>query len=90
MERTDIETRRKAKYMSFKKKNVSCALVENLIIFLALNALFKACIKSDDYFTAQIAYGAFSGHYDVHLVYNNVILGYIIMGLLKIFPKVAG
>lgn len=72
-----------------KKNNVSCALVENLIIFLALNALFKACIKSDDYFTAQIAYGAFSGHYDVHLVYNNVILGYIIMGLLKIFPKVA-
>ena len=62
-----------------KKNNVSCALVENLIIFLALNALFKACIKSDDYFTAQIAYGAFSGHYDVHLVYNNVILGYIIM-----------
>lgn len=73
----------------FKKNNVSCALVENLIIFLMLNVLFKACIKSDDYFTAQIAYGAFSGHYDVHLVYNNVVLGYIIMGLLKIFPKIA-
>lgn len=65
------------------------AFILNTLVLIALLLFFKPVEKSDDYYLGEIAYGAVSGKYDVHLVYNNIILGYLIKGLMILFPNVA-
>lgn len=65
------------------------AFILNTLVLILLFLFFKPVEKSDDYYLGEIAYGAFSGKYDVHLVYNNIILGYLIKGLMILFPNVA-
>lgn len=75
-----------------KKLGQSCFLksvVLNIGVFCLLLIFFKPTLKSDDYYLGEIIYGSVSGVYDVHLVYNNVLLGYLIKFLLCMFPKVA-
>lgn len=65
------------------------ALLLNIGILLLLFLFFKPTLKSDDYYLGEIIYGSALGEYDIHLVYNNILLGYIIKFLLHLFPKVA-
>ena len=43
----------------------------------------------DDAAMAQMIYGLHSGIFDPHLIYINVLVGYILKGLLCLFPTVA-
>lgn len=69
--------------------NLIKAIVLNAIVLIALLLFFKPTLKSDDYYLSEIIYGAVSGEYDVHLVYNNILLGYFTKALLEVFPNVA-
>ncbi len=65
------------------------AVLLNLAIMITLLVIFNPTQKSDDYYLSEILYGAVSGEYDVHLIYNHIFLGYILKGLLLLFPNVA-
>lgn len=61
----------------------------NILVFGILTIVFFPALKSDDYYLSEICYGAYSGEYDIHLVYNNILLGYVLKGLLLLFPNIA-
>lgn len=65
------------------------AILLNFVVFCILMILFEPSIKVDDYYMSQIAYGQVSGMYDIHLLYVNALVGYLIVFLLNIFPNIA-
>lgn len=61
----------------------------NISVLCLFLLFFKPTLKSDDYYLGEIIYGSVSGVYDIHLVYNNILLGYLTKFLLYLFPEVA-
>lgn len=78
----------KNKWYFIKQSDFVKALFLNVVILILLMILFTPTIKSDDYYMSEISYGAASGNYDVHLIYSNILLGYLIKGLLLLVPQV--
>lgn len=68
-----------------------------LLISLGINVfIFSLCLFSgelrfgalDDYFMARILEGAYGNNYNVHMVFVNVLYGYILLPLYHFFPKI--
>ena len=73
---------------NIKKNKILIAFGINVLLLGGLLIFFQPVIKSDDYYMSEICYGSVSGNSDVHLVYNSIILGYILKFLLGIFPEI--
>lgn len=60
------------------------------IFYLVLFAIFGVVRYGslDDYFMATILNGAYGSEFDPHLVFVNVLIGYLLFPLITIFPKI--
>lgn len=76
------------KIKTVTNSKIGMALILNFSIYILLNIFFTPVLKSDDYYMSSMLYGIFSGEYDYHLVYSNVIIGVILKGLMNICPVV--
>ena len=72
-----------------KKYAIYCTIVVN-IFFLALCLIFGILRfgAADDYFMARILEGVYGNEYNVHLVFVNVVYGYVLLPLYHLFPKI--
>lgn len=72
-----------------KKYAICCTIVVN-IFFLALCLSFgiQRFGAADDYFMARILEGVYGNEYNIHLVFVNVVYGYVLLPLYYLFPKI--
>lgn len=70
-------------------KKIAQSVLYNGVILSLLLLLFEPTTKWDDYEMTQTLYGACSGNYSHVLLWANILWGYVIEGLLKIFPMVS-
>lgn len=72
-----------------KKYAICCTIVVN-IFFLALCLSFgiQRFGAADDYFMARILEGVYGNEYNIHLVFVNVVYGYVLLPLYHLFPKI--
>lgn len=80
--------KKEIKIKAIMNSRIGMALILNLGMYILLNIFFTPVLKSDDYYMSSMLYGIFSGEYDYHLVYCNVIIGFILKGLLTICPVI--
>lgn len=68
---------------------ICCSVLVN-IFFLALCLGFGVLRfgAADDYFMARILEGVYGSEYNIHLVFVNVVYGYILLPLYYLFPKI--
>lgn len=74
-----------SRHLSFK-----VAVAINFFIFIVCFCLGeKFCLGvSDDYFMARILEGIYGDDYNVHMVFVNVLYGYVLLPLYHLFPSV--
>ena len=65
------------------------SFIYNMFMMAILLMLFEPTAKWDDYEMTQTLYGACSGNYSHVVLWGNILWGYLIEGLLKIFPTVS-
>lgn len=64
------------------------SILLNIVIFSVLLILFEPTLKSDDYDMTNLLYGGFDGEYSPFILYIHVFLGYLMKGLLILFPEI--
>ncbi|MBP5260525.1 MAG: hypothetical protein J6Z43_00190 [Clostridiales bacterium] len=77
-------------YIKIKSHPLLAALILNGVFFVA--AMFLCDQKyetADDFFEDAILSGALSGRSDPHLLYSNIILGYILKALYTVIPGIS-
>ena len=72
-----------------KKYAVCCSIFVN-IFFLTICLVFgiHRFGAADDYFMARILEGVYGNEYNIHLVFVNVLYGYVLLPLYHLFPKI--
>ena len=77
-------------YSNIKKHPLLTALVLNGIFFAAAVIFCDQKYETaDDFFEDAILSGAFEGRSDPHLLYSNIILGYLLNGLYVLIPGIS-
>lgn len=72
------------------KKALFFALgINTLFLVLCLVFGLRRFGAMDDFFMAKILEGAYSNDYNVHLVFVNVLYGYVLLPLYHLFPKIS-
>lgn len=64
------------------------SILLNIAIFSVLLVFFEPTPKSDDYDMTNLLYGGFDGEYSSFILYIHVFLGYLMKGLLILFPGI--
>ena len=77
-----------AKNTCLKYKNVITSFVMTGALFIIMLILFSPTEKADDYEMKLLLYGGTTGEYSPYMMYCDVVLGYVMSFLLKIFPNV--
>lgn len=72
-----------------KRHAIYCSFFVNLF-FLTICLVFgiHRFGAADDYFMARILEGVYGNEYNIHLVFVNVVYGYILLPLYHLFPKI--
>ena len=72
-----------------KKYAVCCSIFVNTF-FLTICLVFgiHRFGAADDYFMARMLEGVYGSEYNIHLVFVNVVYGYILLPLYHLFPKI--
>ena len=74
----------------FSSKPLALALLLNLSALIIRLCFFEMKYEvSDDYMTDAVLSGAFGNGYDPHLLYGNIILGYVLVFFYKLIPSVS-
>lgn len=80
------------KFDSYREKawfQLGLAILINVLIFGVTMLVFEPTPKSDDYDMCNILYGGVNGEYSQFILYENIILGYILKFLLQIWPGIS-
>lgn len=74
-----------------KHPTITIALAINLFILLICMLFGEKFYLGvyDDYFMARILEGAYGDSYNVHMVFVNVLYGYVLLPLYYLFPKIS-
>lgn len=85
--------------MQVKKNRVlNMALNSSVFLSITLNFIFLACIilfcdikyeVSDDFVMASIISGAYGNGYNPHLIFINILWGYLLLPFYYIFPNIS-
>ena len=74
----------------FSSKPLALALLLNISALIIRLVFFEIKYEvSDDYMTDAVLSGAFGNGYDPHLLFGNIILGYILVFLYKLIPSIS-
>ena len=74
----------------FSSKPLALALLLNITALIIRLIFFEIKYEvSDDYMTDAVLSGAFGNGYDPHLLFGNIILGYILVFFYKLIPSIS-
>lgn len=74
----------------FCNKPLALALLLNILALIIRLCFFDIKYEvSDDYMIDAVLSGAFGNGYDPHLLYGNIILGYILVFFYKLIPSIS-
>lgn len=62
------------------------AFTINFVIFVVMLLIYKPFFSPDDYMMASTYYGGYTGEYDYHGIYENIIFGKIVVFFQSHFP----